>query len=352
MTVVLGAAAVASAVLAMPLGLAVALGGLAEASPHCPSPLESETSSAFTVAGLDSEQTANGRTIVEAVLQRDLPARAAVLAVATALQESSLRNLRHGDRGSLGLFQQRPSQRWGTPIQLLDPVHATQAFLDRLVEIPGWQVRPLTRVAQAVQLSAHPDAYARWERTATQFVDAVLGRPLYEPDATWPVQTDQVSDLEQTAPVLVDQVSGCVLDSDVGVGCGFALALGNPRSCRDAVRWAVAMAEGPPVWKRRCLNFVAQAYGYRASGVLTAADFWVGAAERYPPTALPPVGALVFWATDDPAGHVALSLGDGMVVSNDITGPGVISVVPLTEIGQRWGAHYLGWAPPHFPNAV
>lgn len=351
MTVALGAAAVASAVLAMPLGLAVAFGGLAEASPNCPS-TESETSSAVSVVDLDAEQTANGRAIVQTVLQRDLPARAAVLAVATALQESSLRNLRHGDQDSLGLFQQRPSQDWGTPIQVLDPVHATHAYLDRLVEVPRWRVRPLTRVAQAVQLSAHPDAYARWERTASQFVDAVLGRPLYGPDATWPVQSDQADGLAPPAPVLLDEVSGCVLDADVGVGCGFALAQGNPRSCRDAVRWAVAMTEGAPVWKRRCLNFVAQAYGYRASGVPTAAHFWVGAAERYPPTDHPPVGALVFWATDDPAGHVALSLGDGMVVSNDITGPGLISVVPLTEIGQRWGAHYLGWAPPHFPNAV
>ena len=351
MTVALGAAAVASAVLAMPLGLAVAFGGLAEAAPSCPS-TQSETSSAASVAGLDAEQTANGRAIVETVLQRDLPIRAAVLAVATALQESSLRNLRHGDQDSLGLFQQRPSQGWGTPIQVLDPVHATHAFLDRLVEVPRWQVRPLARVAQAVQVSAHPDAYGRRERTASQFVDAVLGRPLYGPDATWPVQIDTADDLEHPAPVRLDQGSGCVLDLDVGIGCGFALAQDNPRSCRDAVRWAVAMTDGPPVWTRRCLNFVAQAYGYRASGVPTAADFWVGAAERYPPTANPPAGALVFWATDDPAGHVALSLGDGMVASNDITGPGLISVVPLTEIGQRWGAHYLGWAPPHFPNAV
>ena len=350
MTVALGAAAVASVVLALPLGLAVAFGGLAEASPNC-SPTESETSSAVSVVHLDAEQTANGRAIVQTVLQRDLPGRAAVLAVATALQESSLRNLHHGDQDSLGLFQQRPSQGWGTPIQVRDPVHATHAFLDRLVEVPRWRVRPLTRVAQAVQLSAHPDAYARWERPASEFVAEVLGWPLYGPDATWPVQSEQDAGPEHRARVALDPASGCVLDADLGIGCGFALAQGNPHSCQDAVRWAVAMTEGPPVWERRCLNFVAQAYGYRASGVPTAADFWVGAAERYPPTEHPPVGALVFWATNDPAGHVALSLGDGMVVSNDITGPGVISVVPLTEIGQRWGAYYLGWAPPHFPNA-
>jgi hypothetical protein len=347
MTGMLGAAAVASAVLALPLGLTVAAGSLADASPQCHLGSRSEASSVLSVAGLDTEQTANGRTIVATVLQRDLPARAAVLAIAAALQESSLRNLHGGDSDSLGLFQQRPSQAWGTPIQLLDPANATQAFLDRLVEVPRWEVSPLTRVVQAVQLSAHPDAYAHWERVASEFVAVELGQPLHQPGASWLVQDGSATD----QPQIGSPAAGCWLDSDVGSGCGFAQARGNPRSCRDAVRWAVAMTEGPPIWERRCLNFVAQAYGYRRSGVLTAALFWAGAAERYPPTAEPPVGALVFWSTGDPAGHVALSLGDGMVASNDVTGPGAISVVPLTEIAQRWGAHYLGWAPPSFPSA-
>ncbi len=350
MTVVLATAAVTSALLTLPLGVAVAMGGLADASPPCLGSTKSETPSVTSIAGLDTEQTANGRTIVATVIQRDLPARAAVMALAAALQESSLRNLHHGDADSLGLFQQRPSQGWGTPIQVLDPVHATHAFLDRLVDVPRWEVRPLTRVVQVVQRSAHPDAYARWERTANDFVAGALGRDTYGPGAGWPVQTDSGDDTASAAPTV--QAANCLPALDLGSGCGFALARGNPRSCQEAVRWAVAMTEGPPIWKRRCLNFVAQAYGYRASGVLTAADFWVAAEQRYAPIPEPPVGALVFWATDDPAGHVALSLGEGMVVSNDVLHPGAISVVALSEIAKRWGAYYLGWAPPHFPNAV
>ncbi|WP_051098290.1 hypothetical protein [Sporichthya polymorpha] len=351
MTVALCAAAVTSVMVAMPLGAAVAAGGLAEAAPACSISIESETPSGTGLAGLDTEQTANARAIVATVAQRDLPARAAVLALAAALQESSLRNLRHGHADSLGLFQQRPSQGWGTPIQVLDPVHATHAFLDRLVEVPRWQVRPLTRVVQAVQRSAYPDAYARWERTADELVSAALGRASYGPDADWPVQSVAADETGSAGPTEI-QAADCLPALDVGSGCGFALARGNPRSCQNAVRWAVAMTQGPPVWKRRCLNFVAQAYGYRASGVLTAADFWVTAEQRYAPIPEPPVGSLVFWATDDPAGHVALSLGEGMVVSNDVLRPGAISVVPLSEIAERWGAYYLGWAPPHFPDAV
>ena len=100
-----------------------------------------------------------------------------VIALAAAAQESSLRNVQFGDRDSLGLFQQRPSQGWGTPAQVLDPVRATKAFFGGssnpntgltigLLDIPGWTSMSVTVAAQAVQKSAHPDAYAKWETSA------------------------------------------------------------------------------------------------------------------------------------------------------------------------------------------
>jgi cell wall-associated NlpC family hydrolase len=119
---------------------------------------------------LDAEQADNAATIIDVAARMNLPTRAAVIAVATALQESELRNLDHGDRDSLGLFQQRPSQGWGTPAQILDPVHAATAFYTALAKIPGWQTLPVTDTAQRVQRSATPGAYARHEPRATRIV--------------------------------------------------------------------------------------------------------------------------------------------------------------------------------------
>jgi hypothetical protein len=122
---------------------------------------------------LSPEQAANARTIAAVAAARHLPERAVVIAVATALQETHLRNLPYGDRDSLGLFQQRPSQGWGSPAQVQDPSYAAGRFFDHLVTVPGWESGRLTDVAQAVQRSAFPDAYARWEPTAQAVADAV-----------------------------------------------------------------------------------------------------------------------------------------------------------------------------------
>lgn len=112
---------------------------------------------------LTTEQAYIGSVIGAVSVERRLPRRAAVIATATGMQESKLRNLDHGDRDSLGVFQQRPSQGWGTPAQLQDPVYATRAFYDHLVKVSGYLDRPLTQVAQDVQKSGFPDAYAKHE---------------------------------------------------------------------------------------------------------------------------------------------------------------------------------------------
>ncbi len=133
-------------------------------------------SGAFPAIGRwDATQVGNAATIIAAGVQRQLPARAWVIAVATAMQESSLRNLDHGDRDSVGLFQQRPSQGWGTVEQLMDPVYAAGKFYDKLVTVANWQTLPLTEAAQAVQISGLPDAYAQWEPDAVTIVQTLTG---------------------------------------------------------------------------------------------------------------------------------------------------------------------------------
>lgn len=111
------------------------------------------------------EQSAHAATMSVIAVQRGLPPRAATLAIATSIQESKLANITYGDADSVGLFQQRPSQGWGSEEQILDPIYATNQFYDALVEVPGWQEGVITEVAQAVQRSAYPAAYAdhEWE---------------------------------------------------------------------------------------------------------------------------------------------------------------------------------------------
>ncbi|WP_433531219.1 M23 family metallopeptidase [Micromonospora sp. CA-263727] len=123
----------------------------------------------------DTEQVGNAAIIVAVGRDRQAPPRGWVIAVATAMVESSLRNLPGGDRDSLGLFQQRPSQGWGTPAQILDPVYASTKFYDKLEAIDGWQQLPLTVAAQRVQISAFPDRYGQFEHDAEQVVAAVAG---------------------------------------------------------------------------------------------------------------------------------------------------------------------------------
>jgi hypothetical protein len=122
------------------------------------------------------EQAVNAATITAVGTARDLPERAVTIALATALQESSLRNIDYGDRDSLGLFQQRPSQGWGEPEEIMDPAYSAGMFYDHLVEVPGYTDLPLTDAAQRVQRSAFPDAYAKHEPDAALLAAALTGR--------------------------------------------------------------------------------------------------------------------------------------------------------------------------------
>jgi N-acetylmuramoyl-L-alanine amidase len=135
-----------------------------------------------TTVALTSEMAANAKTIIKVGKSLGANDYALVIALSAAMQESSLRNLNYGDRDSLGLFQQRPSTGWGTPAQVTDTTYASRLFFGGpsnpnagitrgLLEIPGWQSMTVTQAAQAVQQSAYPDAYAKWETSARVWLD-------------------------------------------------------------------------------------------------------------------------------------------------------------------------------------
>ena len=126
---------------------------------------------------------ANATTIVNTGKSLAIPEQGQVIALMAALAESTLVNLDYGDRDSLGLFQQRPSTGWGTPEQIMDPVLSSKAFYGLadhttnpgLVDISGWESMSPGEAAQAVQRSAVPDGYDRWEPDARLLVAAING---------------------------------------------------------------------------------------------------------------------------------------------------------------------------------
>ena len=168
-------ASVAVAVAAMPIAerpvlpLSFAARPSAPAAPGAPS----GPPSGGTVTPLTAEMRTHAATIVQVGRELGVPQYGIVIALATAMQESTLRNLSWGDRDSVGLFQQRPSSGWGTAADLQIPSHAARLFYvgrsgytRGLLDIPGWQSMTLTRAAQAVQISAYPNHYAKWEASA------------------------------------------------------------------------------------------------------------------------------------------------------------------------------------------
>ncbi|MFF1608851.1 C40 family peptidase [Amycolatopsis sp. NPDC058278] len=127
------------------------------------------------VPGYGADQLANAAIITSVGKQLQVPEPGWVIAIAVAIQESTLRNLDHGDRDSLGLFQQRPSQGWGTPAQIMDPTYAATQFYRHLQAVPGWQQMSLNDAAQTVQHSGTPDAYGQHQTDAEAIVAAVAG---------------------------------------------------------------------------------------------------------------------------------------------------------------------------------
>jgi murein DD-endopeptidase MepM/ murein hydrolase activator NlpD len=168
-----------------------------------------------SIASLSQTQIHNAAVIVNVGQQMQVPPRGWVIAVATALQESYLNNLGYlgprNDHDSLGLFQQRPSQGWGTPDQIMDPVYASRKFYEHLLKVPGWETMALTDAAQRVQRSAYPNAYAKHEPLATQIVNSLTNGAARAVGSVVKARCTQPGEIAAsgwTAPVVAPIVSG------------------------------------------------------------------------------------------------------------------------------------------------
>ncbi len=164
------AAAVVAVLVAVGVGVKVLLtSSKPPLAPGC------EVSLASTTWALSLDQAANATTIAAVGKNLGLPDHAVTVALAAALQESGLHNLPYGDRDSRGLFQQRPSQGWGTTAQILMPRYSATVFFQHLATVSGWQALPVTVAAQQVQHSGAPGAYAQWEAEARALAQAMTG---------------------------------------------------------------------------------------------------------------------------------------------------------------------------------
>jgi len=311
------------------------------------------------IPGLDAPQTQipNAETIVATGIAMNVPSRGQIVALATALQESGLENLHSGDRDSLGLFQQRPSQGWGSPAQILDPVFASTSFYTHLLKVPGWQQLTVTQAAQAVQQSGYPDAYAKWQPLATALQQAI--GPALSPSSTptpghSPTATPSPTSTATTSPSpSSSSSSGCDSDGDGSgfgpippgtVPAGYQIPSTAPAAVQTAIRWAMGQLGTSYQWGGSCTD----AHGsdpmghcdcsslmqqsYRAAGITLGRTTYEQVDEGVPADIdnLQP-GDLVFTeGTAAAPGHVGMYMGDGLIINAPHTGA-VVDINTLAE---------------------
>lgn len=289
-----------------------------------------------------AEQMNNTQTITQVTQSRQLPRRAAVVAVATAIVESGLANVHYGDRDSLGLFQQRPSQGWGDPAVILNPATATGTFLDHLVAIPRWQYLPAGVAEQLVQRSGRPDRYAPQEQPAAELVGAFWTGP----DNPSPSPGSTAAQLAAfTASTGCPDQSGSTIPLDPKrLPPGFLLPA-DPRQ-RAAVSYALAQVGKPYMWGAKgtqafdCSGLMQAAWA--AAGVAISAGTTSQVYDGAPVASLHQAqpGDLVFipgaLGTARHPGHVGMYVGAGIIVNAYDDRHGVI-----LESLQAWAPHVV-----------
>jgi len=200
---------------------------------------------------LTAEQADNAALIAATALRRELPAHAVTVALATAMQESDLRNLDYGDRDSVGLFQQRPSQGWGTVEEIRDPRFATNAFYDHLERVAGWQTIPVTDAAQAVQRSGHPLAYADHEADARLWARALTGEvPFGAVTCSLPSAKADPAAAQSFAARVSDDFgprADVAIDAPTDGATVVRITSDEPSVLEAAATWSIAVASGWPV---------------------------------------------------------------------------------------------------------
>ncbi|MEU6450652.1 NlpC/P60 family protein [Streptomyces sp. NPDC046979] len=298
------------------------------------------------IKGLDlpAEQVPNAQTIVAAGLSLDVPKKGQIIALATAMQESRLRNLNYGDRDSLGLFQQRPSQGWGSAEQIRDPTYASEQFYKHLLKVNGWQQMTVTQAAQAVQRSGLPDAYAQWEDLATALQSALV--------ETFPGGDAEGADADEDKEPSTS--TGCTPGQDGSgfgripegsVPKGYTIPKGADPKARKAIAWAMQQlgtlyqwggsctnAHGPdPMARCDCSSLMQQAYAHVGIHLTRTTYTQIGEGKAVSPAHLKPGDLIFSHGTAARPEHVGMYMGEGLVIE----APRTTKPVRITPI-QDW----------------
>ncbi|MFF7474533.1 NlpC/P60 family protein [Streptomyces sp. NPDC008092] len=312
--------------------------------------LKGDDKGSVSVSGLDDpeEQIPNAETIQATGIAMKVPARGQIVALATALQESGLRNLDYGDRDSLGLFQQRPSQGWGTPAEVRDPVHASTKFYEGLLKVKGWQSMTITQAAQAVQKSGYRDAYAKWEPLATALQKAIaksLG--MVGSSSTDSDTGDEAEQPTSSAAAVCGTNDDGSSFGSIPAGSvpeGYEIPARAPKSVRTAIRWGLGQLGTPYQWGGTCsaphgqdpmgrcdCSSLMQA-SYKAGGISISRTTYTQVKEGKAVSvdALRPGDLLFTRGTAAVPEHVGMFIGQGLILQAPHTGD-VVKISTLAD---------------------
>ncbi|MFH9071432.1 C40 family peptidase [Streptomyces alboflavus] len=295
---------------------------------------------------LPAEQVPNAQTIVATGLSLEVPKRGQIVALATAMQESRLRNLGSGDRDSLGLFQQRPSQGWGTAQQIRDPVYASERFYKALLKVKGWEQMTVTQAAQAVQKSGFPDAYAQWEPLATALQKAIAktfpGGDKDKPAKGGDKSKDTDSPASGCGPAEDGSSYGRIPEGSVPKG--YTIPKDADPKARRAIDWAMhqlgtmyqwggscTAAHGPdPMGRCDCSSLMQQAYAKAGIKLTRTTYTQVNEGKAVSPDKLQPGDLIFSRGTAQRPEHVGMFMGAGLVIEAPKTGKPV-RITPLKD---------------------
>ncbi|MGW2339480.1 C40 family peptidase [Streptomyces sp. NPDC001661] len=368
--VIAGAVALAPLLLVAPLGIALA-GAKSSQAATCspgdaqgvnPAAVAKQVKSALAGHGRDSvsapgldhpaEQIPSAKTILATAAAMKIPPEGQVIALATSLQESGLRNLDYGDRDSLGLFQQRPSKGWGTAAQVRDPVHASTKFYEALLKVPGWQSMTVTQAAQAVQQSGFSEAYAKWEPMARALQKAIASS-LSAPSSSGSAGTAGADTAGAPSEALSAESAKCGTGGDgtkfgaIPAGSvpeGYKIPATAPKSVRTAIRWGLGQLGTPYQWGGQCsdphgqdpmgrcdCSSLMQA-AYKAGDISLSRTTYTQVKEgkEVSVDALEPGDLLFTEGTAEVPEHVGMFIGDGLVLQAPHTGD-VVKISPLAD---------------------
>lgn len=292
-----------------------------------------------SVGDYGPEQMGNAKIIADVGASRSIPDQGVVVALMAAMTESGLRNLDHGDRDSLGLFQMRPSQGWGTPQQLTDPEYAANKFYDVLLVVPNWQGMTPGAAAQAVERSAFPDRYNTHEQTARQILGAVRGIDC---------PTNGASSGGESGGQNVDLPNNPRAETVI-----------NAALSQLGVRyaWGGGTAQGPSAGTGVDQGVV----GFDCSGLVLYAYAQVGVAIPHQtqaiwnslqpairnPSDVQPADLILLSTNGQPGGihHVGIYLGDGRVVHAPESGD-VVKITTNVWQSSYWSREFIGAVRP------